>query len=59
MEYGFVLMNLSKHKRWRTNGDCKTAIKKETHPVCLHAAEMYEKMESVNTKNDYKTVSKK
>ena len=24
-----------------------------------NAAEMYEKMESVNTKNDYKTVSKK
>ena len=30
-----------------------------THPVCLHAAEKYEKLESINKENDYKTMSKK
>ena len=39
-------MNLSKHKSWR-------AIKRDqTHPVCLHAAEKYGKVESVNTQSD-------
>ena len=31
----------------------------QTYPMCLHAVEKYEKVESVNTKNDYKTTSKK
>ena len=33
--------------------------KEETHPVCLHAVEKYEKVESVNTQNDYETASKR
>ena len=32
--------------------------REQTHPVCLHAVEKYEKVESVNTQNDYKTTSK-
>ena len=56
MEEGFVIMNLSKHKRWRAHSDCKTI---KTYPVCLYAAEKYEKVESLNTQNDYETASKK
>ena len=62
MEEGFVLMNLSKYKRWRAlfNSDCKTTNTEQTHPVCLHAVEKYtSKVESVNTQNDYETASKK
>ena len=53
-------MNLSKRKRWRGQSDSKTTIKKreQTHPVCLHTAEKYEKVESINTQNGYKTASK-
>ena len=47
-------MKGAEHIEWLQNSN-----KKETHPVCLHAAEMYEMMESVNGKNDYKTASKK
>ena len=37
----------------------KQRVKREqTHPVCLHTVEKYEKMESANTQNDYKTSSK-
>ena len=37
----------------------KQQVKREqTHPVCLHAVEKYEKMENVNTHNDYKTSEK-
>ena len=60
MEVGFVLLNLSKFKRWRVllhRVIVKKQLKREQiHPVCLHAAE---KVESVNTKNDYKTACKK
>ena len=56
MEEGFIVMNLSKHKRWRAHSDCKTI---KTYPVCLYAAEKYEKVESLNTQNDYETASKK
>ena len=56
-------MNLSKYKRWRTllhRVIAKQQSKREqTHPVCLQAAKKYEKMESVNTQNDYATTSKK
>ena len=56
-------MNLSKYKRWRTllhRVIAKQRSKREqTHPVCLQAAKKYEKMESVNTQNDYATTSKK
>ena len=31
----------------------------QTHPVCLHEVEKYEKVESINTQNDYKTTGKK
>ena len=60
MEEGSVSMNLSKRKRWRGQSDSKTTIKKreQTHPVCLHTAEKYEKVESINTQNGYKTASK-
>ena len=33
--------------------------RKQTHPVCLHAVEKYEKVESVNTQDDKVTASKK
>ena len=61
MEEGFVLMNLSKHKRWRAHRViAKQQSKREqTHPVCLHAAKKYRKLESIKTQSDYKTASKK
>ena len=63
MEEGFVLMNLSKCKRWRAllhRVIAKQQQKREqTHPVCLHAVEKYEKVESLNTQKDYETTSKK
>ena len=57
MEEGFLLMNLSKHKKWRAY---RVIAKKQlkTYHVCLHATEKYEKVESVNTQNDYETASK-
>ena len=30
----------------------------QIHPMYLHAVEKYEKVESVNTQNDYETTSK-
>ena len=37
----------------------KKQLKREqTYHVCLHATEKYEKVESVNTQNDYETASK-
>ena len=52
MREGFVLMNLSKYKRWRAllqRGTAKQQSKREqTHPVCLHAVEKCEKVESIN-----------
>ena len=30
----------------------------QTHPVCLHALEKFEKVESTNRQNDYGTTSK-
>ena len=61
MEEGFVLMNLSKCRRWRAHRViAKQQSKREqTHPLYLHAAEKYEKVESVNTHSNYETVSKK
>ena len=60
---GFVLMNLSKNKRWRVLLHRVIAkqqsIREENHPVCLLEVEKYEKVESVNIQNDYKTLSKK
>ena len=57
MEDGFVLMNLSKHKRWRAHRVIAKQQSKgeQTHTVCLHAAEKYEKVASVNKQNDYET----
>ena len=56
-------MNLSKNKRWRallhwviTKQQSK---REQAHPVCLQAVEKYEKVESVNTQNDYETTSTK
>ena len=63
MGEGFILMNLSKYKRWRALLYIVTAKqqskREQTHPVCLHAVEKCEKVESVNTQNDYETTSKK
>ena len=57
MEEGFVSMNLSKYKWWRTllhRVVAKKQSKNElTHPVCSHPLEKYEMIESVNTQNDY------
>ena len=56
-------MNLSKNKRWRVLLHRVIAkqqsIREENHPVCLLEVEKYEKVESVNIQNDYKTLSKK
>ena len=35
------------------------AKREQTHPVCLDAVRKYGKMESVNTQNDYETMSRK
>ena len=54
-------MNLYKYKRWRALlhrilGK-QQSKREQTHPVCLHKVEKYEKLESVNIQ-DYKTASK-
>ena len=63
MEEGFVLMNLSKYKRWRALLHRVIAEqqskRKQTHPACSRAVEKCKKVESVNTQNDYETTSKK
>ena len=62
MEEGFILMNLSKYKRWRVilhRVIVEQQSKRElTHLVCLLAVGKYEKVESINTQNDYETASK-
>ena len=49
MEEWFILMNVSKYKRWRVllhRVIVKQQLKREqTHPVCLHAVEKCEKLE--------------
>ena len=35
------------------------AKREQTHPVCSHEVERYEKVQNINTQNDYKTTSKK
>ena len=35
------------------------AKREHAYPVCLHTIEKYEKVESINTQNDYETTSKK
>ena len=35
------------------------AKREQIYPVCLHTVEKHEKVESINTQNDYKTTSKK
>ena len=56
-------MNLSHYKRWRmllNRVIVKEQSKREqTHPECIHAVEKYEKLENINTQNDYETRSKK
>ena len=56
-------MNLSNYKRWEVllhRVIAKQQAKREqTYPACLHALEKYEKVENINTQNDYKTTSKK
>ena len=56
-------MNLSKYKWWGAillRVIAKQQSKREqTHPVCLLVVEKYEKVESINTQNDYETTSKK
>ena len=39
---------------------CKQWAKSEqAQPVCLHVVEKFENVESIDTKNDYETMSKK
>ena len=56
-------MNLSRYKRWRVLLHRvipkQQAKREQTHPVCLHAVEKYEKVENINTQNDYETTSEK
>ena len=56
-------MNLSKYKRWRALLHRVLAEqqskREQTHSVCSPAVEKYEKVESVNTENDYESTSKK
>ena len=56
-------MNLSKYKGWRVLLHRMTAKqqskREQPYPVCLHSVEKCEKVESVNTRNDYETTSKK
>ena len=56
-------MNLSRYKMWRvlllSVIAKQQAKRKQGHHACLHAVEKYEKMENVNTQNDYETTSKK
>ena len=56
-------MNLSKYKRWRAFLHRVTAQqqskREQTRPVCLHVVAKCEKVENINTQNDYKTTSKK
>ena len=35
------------------------AKREQSHPVCLHAVEKYENVESVNKQNNYERMSKK
>ena len=55
-------MNLSKYKWWRAllhRMIVKQQSKREqAHPVCLQEVQKYEKVENVNTQNDYETTSK-
>ena len=49
-EGGFVLMNLYKFKRWTAllhRVIVKKQNREQTHPVCLHAVEKYEKVEGI------------
>ena len=63
MEEGFALINMSKYKRWTAflyrMIEKKTIKKRTDSSVCLHAAKKYEKVESLNTRNDDETASKK
>ena len=59
-------MNLSQYKKWRVllhRVIAKEQAKREqTHPVCLHAVEKFEKVGNANTQwlwnNDFKIVQK-
>ena len=55
-------MNLSKYKLWRAllqRVIAKQQSKREqTHPVYLQEVQKYEKVENVNTQNDYETSKK-
>ena len=56
-------MILPKYKRWRVllhRMIANQQLKREqTYPVCLHEVEKYEKVENVNTQNQFETTSKK
>ena len=58
----FVSLLMKKYKRWKAlmhRVIAKQRAKREkTHPVGLPAVEKYEKVESVNTQNDYETSKK-
>ena len=62
MEEGFVLMSISKYKRWRVLSHRviteQQSSREQTHPVCSHEVGKYEQTESVNTQNDCKTTIK-
>ena len=54
-------MKLSQYKKWRVllhRVIVKEQAKRvQTHPVCLHAVEKFEKVGNTNTQNDYETTS--
>ena len=55
-------MNLSKYKLSRVLL-CRVITKQQSkreqaHPVCLQEVQKYEKVENINTQNDYETTSK-
>ena len=55
-------MSLSKCKRWRALLHImivKQQAKRKQSSLCLHAVAKYEKVENINTQNDYETMSKK
>ena len=52
-------MNLSKYKRWKQLSHTVIAKQQAKREQIHHAVEKYEKVENVNTQNDYKTTSEK
>ena len=52
-------MNLSKYKRWKRLSYTVIAKQQAKREQIHRAVEKYEKVENINTQNDYKTTSEK